>query len=455
MSDQKEASQEERAAIPVVFVGIDDVCKQFVDAYFGSLGLSIEITDITTSDAFEKIMFEDPKPQAQAAFCGSEITGLEVAEIAQMTRGAFPESGIFYLSSQRAGFDQKFLQKQGFTDAFLIPFDKSVAHEAFEEKINTGKKVYRSISLVDVNPDDEIAFDLYMFMPMNKKHVKMVAAGNSISEDQYKRLNNYGHNSVFVDAKELGSFYEYTAEKLKNVAEDNATMSETERRQKAQKAVRSVFSRLFSTNTKGANFTEGKQIAEDLRGIVKSFLGKVDKEGYYGKLTRQLGDTNNSYSHATNVSTYGALFAVGLGIGNPEEIAMAGLLHDLGEIELPPDIVGKPYAELDAKGKAAYEKHPETSIKIIQERRLICPDIVQRIIIQHHERFNGSGYPRGLFGNGILKEAQILAIADEFDEATRWVAGRPSLGPREALESLKATFTHDPNLVGELLFLFR
>jgi len=94
-----------------------------------------------------------------------------------------------------------------------------------------------------------------------------------------------------------------------------------------------------------------------------------------------------------------------------------------------------------------YKKHPEMSINLIKSRKLIVPDIVSKAILQHHELYNGSGYPSGLFGDRICKEAQIIALADRFDYLTRVREGRPLMTPSQAVDHLKGLQVNDPSRI--------
>src|SRR5690606_6436056 len=96
--------------------------------------------------------------------------------------------------------------------------------------------------------------------------------------------------------------------------------------------------------------------------------------------------------------------------------AIAGMLLDVGIADVPPQILAKPLGELSPEERTEYHKHPLHSINLLKKRRLILNDRILAMIEQHHENYDGSGYPKGLAGSEILQEAQLLAIADELDE---------------------------------------
>ena len=109
-----------------------------------------------------------------------------------------------------------------------------------------------------------------------------------------------------------------------------------------------------------------------------------------------------------------------------------------------------------------YKKHPDLTINLIKSRKIAVSDQVTKIILQHHELYNGDGYPNGLFGDRIMKEAQILAIADCFEELTSYHGKTEKpCSPTEAVhqlmdEQLKnpSKIKFNPELLKNILSLF-
>ena len=80
-----------------------------------------------------------------------------------------------------------------------------------------------------------------------------------------------------------------------------------------------------------------------------------------------------------------------------------------------------------------YEKHVDYTLDVIKEKKLILSDLVRKIIYQHHEKYNGMGYPRQLSGDRICIEAQVLSLADKFDYMTVLNLESPVLALRTRL----------------------
>jgi HD-GYP domain-containing protein (c-di-GMP phosphodiesterase class II) len=123
---------------------------------------------------------------------------------------------------------------------------------------------------------------------------------------------------------------------------------------------------------------------------------------------------------------------IDLPVQSRRDLHVAGRLHDLGKIAVPGDILSK-HGKLNYFEFALIKIHPQMACDIL--RPLKITNIIQ-IILQHHERLDGSGYPLGLRGNEILLEAKILAVADVVDAICWDRPYRPSLGMDQALEEI-------------------
>ncbi len=111
-------------------------------------------------------------------------------------------------------------------------------------------------------------------------------------------------------------------------------------------------------------------------------------------------------------------------------LRIAGTLHDLGKIRIPVSILSRPGRLMDAELEMI-KIHPRVSFDILENIPFAWP--VARIVLQHHERLDGSGYPQGLKGNEILLESRILAVADVIEATSSFRPYRPARGIEAAL----------------------
>ena len=135
-------------------------------------------------------------------------------------------------------------------------------------------------------------------------------------------------------------------------------------------------------------------------------------------------------------------------------IHMAGLIHDLGKISIPAEILGLP-RNLNNVEYSIVKTHPEIGYQILKDIDFSSP--VALIVYQHHERMNGSGYPQGIRGEEILLEARILAVADVVEAICTHRPYRPALGIDKALKEISQHrgILYDPGVVDVCIKLFR
>jgi len=139
--------------------------------------------------------------------------------------------------------------------------------------------------------------------------------------------------------------------------------------------------------------------------------------------------------HIVRMSLYCALLArlAGLDTEQAELIRIASPMHDVGKIGIPDRILLKP-GRLTAEEREVMEAHTEMGHRILAGSGVELLDLAAEMALTHHERIDGSGYPRGLAGNAIPVEGRICAIADVFDALTSDRVYRQAFQPDEARE---------------------
>ncbi len=125
---------------------------------------------------------------------------------------------------------------------------------------------------------------------------------------------------------------------------------------------------------------------------------------------------------------------------------LAASIHDLGKIHIPAEYLAKP-ARLTASEFSIIKEHSRVGYEIIKNVNFDWP--IAEMILQHHERWNGTGYPNGLKQDAIILEARIIGVADVFEAIATHRPYRPSLGPDAALVELLSNrgVLYDPAVV--------
>lgn len=137
-----------------------------------------------------------------------------------------------------------------------------------------------------------------------------------------------------------------------------------------------------------------------------------------------------------------------------EGLKLAGVVHDIGKIRVPAEILSKP-GRLDELEFNLIKRHSITGYDILKSINFPWP--IAQIVLQHHERLDGGGYPHGLKDSEILLEAKILAVADVVESMVSHRPYRAGLGIDAALEEITRhrTVLYDPGVVDACLKLFR
>ena len=141
-------------------------------------------------------------------------------------------------------------------------------------------------------------------------------------------------------------------------------------------------------------------------------------------------------SHQRRVAELARVIAreVGLTDWQVTGIYITGLVHDVGKVSVPSEILSKP-GKINADAFSIIRNHCQVGYDILQ--KIDFPWPVPRVVLQHHERLNGSGYPEGLSGDEIILEARILSVADVVEAMSSHRPYRPALGLESALEEIK------------------
>jgi HD-GYP domain-containing protein (c-di-GMP phosphodiesterase class II) len=133
---------------------------------------------------------------------------------------------------------------------------------------------------------------------------------------------------------------------------------------------------------------------------------------------------------------------------------MAGVIHDLGKISIPAEILSKPTKLSDIEF-GLIKTHSQTGYDVLKDVDFPWP--IARMVLEHHERIKGAGYPKGLIGDQILPETKLLMVADVVEAIASHRPYRPAYGIEVALEEIEKNkgILYDSDAVDACLKLFR
>jgi len=203
------------------------------------------------------------------------------------------------------------------------------------------------------------------------------------------------------------------------------------------------------------DITEYRQAEEKIQQGIKQLEKSL---GDTIKAMSMIVETRDPYTAGHQVKVARLAAAIAKKMSLLEErirgIQMAGVIHDIGKIQIPADILSRP-GKLSSLEMQWIRTHAQGGYDIMKDVEFPWP--IARIILEHHERMDGSGYPNGKSNNDILLEARIIAVADVVEAMASHRPYRPSLGIDAALEEIEKNkgVLYDSAAVDACLKLFR
>ena len=283
------------------------------------------------------------------------------------------------------------------------------------------------ISVSNLQPGMVVARNIY-----DSSGMLLLASGFSLNQKFVEGLIQLGIGSIYIENNLLDQ------EQVVDVLRE-------ETRVMAVKSVKECFS-AYSLTAK----VDVDKIKSAASQIVDEIILNPDA---MVQLTDIRTHNDYTFAHSVNMCSLAVLLAASIGYNQPrlKELALGALLHDIGKVEISNEILNKPM-QLDDTEWRIMQHHPMAGFQILKKRGNVpAPSMI--VCYAHHERYDGSGYPRGVAGEEIHEYARLAAIADVFDAVTADRPYRPGLMLHEAYDLLMASSgTHfDQRLLAKFL----
>lgn len=274
-------------------------------------------------------------------------------------------------------------------------------------------------------------FDIYYSISVKNEVVPvLLVAQNSLVSNLKEKISQKSYGQLYVKEYSKSHFEKYLENSLPAII-SNPVIPIEKKAKYMSKCATGVLKQVFSSPRSGANIKRLKKTTQcivdlamcDLKAI--PHLLSLSSHHYY------------TFSHCLQVAT----FALGLwvsihkggAVDDMHSFTLGCMLHDIGKTKISEAILNKP-SKLDKDEFEEIKKHPEYGVELLSE---FLPEISLDVILHHHERHDGSGYPEGLEKNNISDNAKIAAIADVYDALTTNRAYAPADDPFNALVKMK------------------
>ncbi len=246
-----------------------------------------------------------------------------------------------------------------------------------------------------------------------------------------------------LNGKKVPSIYSFRIicrDKTVKWVELNATLIQWEKKPAILNFLKDITARKLLDEERSESF---KRTKETLDATVNSIAMIVETRDPY-TTGHQLRVSHLARDIATEM---------GLTVDQKEFIGTAAIIHDIGKLSIPSEILSKP-TKLTTLEFELIKTHSQSGYNILKDINFPWP--VATVILQHHERMNGSGYPNKLKGKDILLEARIVAVADVVEAISSHRPYRPTLGINFALDEItqNKAILYDENVVDACLRLF-
>ena len=270
--------------------------------------------------------------------------------------------------------------------------------------------------------------DLYVRIS-ETKYILIAKEGSITQKD---RLSTYKDKQLDYLWTPYSGYYKLTQQNIAiaGVAVSKTNLNQDTKTKFITSAANSVFEQLKEIGISKDTYENVRQVSEatvalvqNHKDIARMFLA-FEKYG------------NHLLRHSIAVSVVGVMTADELGWKNKitlEKISLGGMLHDVGKLSLPCELVEKPRALMSYEELQMYETHPFRGLEMVTSLGLV-PDDVVSIIYEHHENSIGQGFPRRLRDIKIHPMAKVIALADEFCNLTMKAPNYPNpLAPKDAV----------------------
>lgn len=174
-------------------------------------------------------------------------------------------------------------------------------------------------------------------------------------------------------------------------------------------------------------------------GLIDSIASLASEVGVLNQLKSLINSKEDyTFRHSANVAVVAGLLGKWLGLEESvrRDLMLAGLLHDIGKMQIPLEVLNKP-GNLTTLEMNTMKQHPVLGYQLLQSYEEI-PKLVKLWILQHHERLDGSGYPYAFQGSKVSYHGQIIAVADIYDAMTSHRMYRDADTPFSVIQELSA-----------------
>ena len=278
-----------------------------------------------------------------------------------------------------------------------------------EEEVNLGDDNFTHVKIDEFYSSQAVLFDIYIKLKTDR-YIKILHAGDTFSKerlDKYKNEKNV--EFLHFEKKDLYKFVKFNNYFAKKVIGNEKVPGE-KKVKLLQNVTEKFLEQTFHEGIKPQIIDQGKEIAENIYELIQ-------KDESLFSVFRDYADFDpNAFTHAYLVTLFSTSIIKQFEWQSRTTIectALACMFHDIGKMKLDPSLKEMKYEEMNDDQQLEYRRHPELGLEMIDNNPLIN-NSVKQIILQHHEHYDGTGFPFNKRGSKILTLSNIVCLADNF-----------------------------------------
>ena len=355
---------------------------------------------------------------------------------------------VFGVYSGKLKYKLNELYQKGFQFIFQIPFEEELfLNKLFElvpvnisdDNLSLGQLI--RVNILEIEKQRTSPFDIYLYLPSNRKIVHYVKENDFVDLKTIEKFKKNSHYNLYIKRQDLKKYNEFSQKLMSDIIH-KSNLSESEKIKAVQQNLSRFMGPFFSEEELSED--ESQQTISNLQQLLKGLESpQKESKALLEQVQTFASQKMTHQSHSQNVATYCSLFGISMGYFKPEALKIGGLLHDLGLTDLPSELLDKTFECMNEEEQARYKLHPGNGKQDILQKKMKIPEEAMEMILLHHERADGSGYPYGYKSEQIPMSARICAFADEFDKLTSVREGFRQLSPLQALEYLKESSVYE------------
>lgn len=310
---------------------------------------------------------------------------------------------------------------------------------------------YRKINLEFLSNSSSESFDIfYKTNSLGKLKFVKFATTDPKHQEKVHRLLESGEatDDFFIQDEDLFKYYAHATRTLRTIVSSDSVPMEVKTK-KVYEVSKNIMHEFFEQNASPKILTASAEVTE----IMEECFSQADV-GFYA-ISKLTSKDYYTYTHSVNVGLYCMTYGIKLQLPQAEarELGLGGMLHDVGKSKIRLDLINKEGKLTDEEFEEMKE-HSPAGEAILHEMNCYG-DNVLHMAGQHHEKWGGGGYPRGLNGEDIAFPARVCKVMDVYDALTTRRSYKKALRPFDALTLMKKQMmSHfDPGLLDNFIRL--